>query len=79
MNDTVFAWIHATDSFLCVAVSKYIFKIQYKYVQLTLSDVKKVFRTTGYEKVLLKKVKGSDKQPGPVQDSIPCSPLCFLI
>jgi len=64
-----------TDSFLCVAVSKYILK--YKYVQLTLTDVKNVFTTTGNEKVLLKKVKGSDMQPGPVQDSIPCSPLCF--
>ena len=29
--------------------------------------MKKVFTTTGNEKVLLKKVKGSDKQPGPVQ------------
>lgn len=27
----------------------------------------------------LKKVKGFDKQPDPVQDSIPSSPLCFLI
>lgn len=43
VNDTVFAWLHGTDSFLCVAVSKYILKYKYKYVQLTLAAVKNVY------------------------------------
>lgn len=64
MNDTVFAWLHGTDSFLCVAVSKYILK--YKYAQLTLAAVKNVFTTTGNEKVLpLKKSKGLRQAAGP--------------
>lgn len=66
MNDTVFAWLHGTDSFLCVAVSKYILKYKYKYVQLTLAAVKNVFTTTGNEKVLpLKKSKGLRQGAGP--------------